>query len=106
MDEQRMSVSSFDSLSAWAMSLSLGAHFAAGIALGVFYFRAVWWNARLFAEGGRAPTIIASIIGRFAVLGGLLALASLEGAPPLLAMALGVLIARSAVMRGRREIAR
>ena len=39
------------------------------------------------------------MIGRFALLGGLLTLASLEGAPPLLAMALGVLVARVVVMR-------
>lgn len=100
-----MSVWSFDSLPAWAMFLSLGAHLAAGIALGAFYFRAVWRSARLFAQGGRAATIVVLIAGRFAVLGGLLALASLEGALPLLIMALGVLIARSAVLRGRREIA-
>ena len=49
--------------------------------------------------GGRATTTVALMIGRFALLGGLLALASLEGALPLLVMALGVFIARSAVMR-------
>ncbi len=101
-----MSIWSFDSLPTWAMSLSLGAHLAAGIALGALYFRAVWWSARLFAQGGRAATLVVLIAGRFAALGGLLALASLEGALPLLIMALGVLIARFAVLRGRREIAR
>ena len=45
------------------------------------------------------------MIGRFALLGGLLTLASLEGALPLLAMALGVFIARFAVMRRIREAA-
>ena len=97
---------SFNNLPAWAMTLSLGAHLAAGIALGALYFRVVWRSARLFAEGGRAATVIVLTAGRFAVLGGLLALASLEGALPLLMMALGVLIARSAALRGRREIAR
>lgn len=100
-----MSVWSFDNLPAWAMFFSLGVHLAAGIALGLFYFRAVWWSARLFAQGGRAATMIVLIAGRFVGLGGLLALASLEGALPLLIMALGVLIARSAVMRRRGEIA-
>ena len=50
-------------------------------------------------------TTVALMIGRFALLGGLLTLASLEGALPLLVMALGVLIARSAVMRRVREAA-
>ena len=54
---------------------------------------------------GALATTIALMIGRFALLGGLLTLASLEGALPLLAMALGVLIARFAVMRRVREAA-
>ncbi len=94
-----MSFFSFDGLRPWTMLLSLPAHLAAGIALGVLYFRAVWWNARLFALGARATATIALMIGRFALLAGLLTLASLEGAVPLLVMAFGVLIARSAVMR-------
>jgi F1F0 ATPase subunit 2 len=99
MGEERMSVLSFDDLPALAMFLSLPAHLAAGIVLGVFYFQSLWWNARLFALGGRAAMTVAVMIGRFALLGGLLTLASLEGALPLLAMAFGVLIARCAVMR-------
>ena len=43
-------------------------------------------------------TTIALMIGRFVLLGGLLTLASLEGALPLLMMALGMFIARFAVM--------
>ena len=100
-----MSVWSFDGLPAWAMALSLAAHFAAGVGLGALYFRGVWWSARLFAEGGRTATVIVLTAGRLAVLGGLLALASLQGALPLLTMALGVLIARPMVMRRHRELA-
>ena len=48
---------------------------------------------------------IAATIGRFVLLGGVLALASLQGAAPLLAMALGILIARSAVIGRVREAA-
>ena len=48
MDEERMSFLSFDSLPAWAMFLSLAAHLAAGIVLGILYFRALWWNACRF----------------------------------------------------------
>lgn len=98
-----MSFWSFENLPSWAMLLSLAAHLAAGIALGIFYFHAVWWNARLFALSGRATTAVALVIGRFVLLGGLLTLASFEGALPLLVMALGLLIARSGVMRRFRE---
>jgi F1F0 ATPase subunit 2 len=104
MDEQRMSFLSADSLPACAMFLSLAAHLAVGIVLGIFYFHALWWIARLFL-GGRTTTSVALMIGRFALLGGLLALASLEGALPLLVTALGVFIARSAVMRRIGEAA-
>ena len=98
-----MNFHSFDILPPWALYLSLAAHLAAGIALGVFYFRSLWWNARRFAAGGRAITAAALMIVRFALLGGLLTLASLEGAPPLLMMALGVLTARPVVIRRVRE---
>ena len=105
VDEERMNFLLFDVLPPWALYLSLAAHLAAGIALGVFYFRSLWWNARRFAGGGRAITVVALMIGRFALLGGLLTLASLEGALPLLVMTLGLLVARSAVVRRAREVA-
>jgi F1F0 ATPase subunit 2 len=103
MDEERMSFLLFDSLPGWTKLFSLGAHLGAGIVLGVFYFRGLWWNVRLFAGGGQAATAIIVMAGRFLLLGGLLTLASLEGAPPLLAMALGILAARSALIRRVRE---
>jgi F1F0 ATPase subunit 2 len=105
MDGERMSFLTFDVLPVWAMLLSLSAHLTAGIVLGVLYFRGLWWSARRFTGGGRAATTIALMLGRFALLGGLLTLASLEGALPLLVMTLGVLIARSAVVRRVREVA-
>ncbi|MDB5362140.1 MAG: hypothetical protein JWO51_3437 [Rhodospirillales bacterium] len=80
-------------------ALGLAAHLVAGILLGLLYFGGLWWNARLFAAGGHATTSILLMVGRIALLGGLLTLASLEGAGPLLVMALGVLIARAVVMR-------
>ena len=98
-----MTLDSFGSVQNWTLWLVLAAHLAAGGVLGVVYFRALWWNVRLFAQGGRVTTAIALAMGRFVLLGGLLGLASLEGALPLLAMALGVLIARSAVLRRFRE---
>ncbi len=87
------------------MPLDLAAHLAAGFLLGLLYFRGLWWNARLFASGGRVTTTIALIFGRFVLLAGLLTLASLEGALPLLVTALGVLIARPMVIRSVRQIA-
>jgi F1F0 ATPase subunit 2 len=83
--------------------LGLAAWFVAGIALGVVYFVGIWWSARQFADGGRVTTTIALSLLRLAVLGGLLALASLQGAGPLLAMALGVVLGRFGVMRRLRE---
>jgi F1F0 ATPase subunit 2 len=105
MDGERMTSLYFNGLPTWAMLLSLAAHLAAGIMLGVVYFRSLWWNARQFADGGRVATTIVVMVGRFVLLGFLLTLASLEGALPLLVMALGVLFARSVVMRSIREIA-
>ena len=95
---------SFSNLSAWGTCLSLAAYLAAGIAVGVIYFRSLWWNARRFTAGDRTATTIAVMIGRFVVLGVVLTLASLEGALPLLLMALGVLIARSVVVRQIGEV--
>jgi F1F0 ATPase subunit 2 len=104
MDGERMTSLSFGSLPAWATCLSLAAHVAAGIVIGVLYFRSLWWNTRHFTSGGRVSTTIAVMIGRFVILGVVLTLASLEGALPLLLMALGVVVARSLVMRRIGEI--
>jgi F1F0 ATPase subunit 2 len=104
MDRERMTSLSFISLPAWGTCLSLAAHLAAGIVVGVIYFRILWWNARRFTMGGHVATTIAVMIGRFVVLGIVLTLASLEGALPLLLIALGVVIARSLVMRRIGEI--
>jgi F1F0 ATPase subunit 2 len=105
MDAGRMSLPSYDELPPWAMLLSLAAHLAVGIMVGTLYFRALWWNTRRLALGGRATTAIALSVGRFVLLGGLLLLASREGALPLLILALGVLLARFVVMRRVREAA-
>ncbi len=99
-----MTVLSIAHLPAWAVALSLAAHLAIGIGLGLLYFRTLWWNTRLLAEGRRTTTAVALMLGRFVLLAGLLTLASLEGALPLLVMALGILIARSAVLRRLRMI--
>jgi len=86
-------------LPGWPPVASLAAHLGIGILVGLLYFSTLWRTARLFAEGGNAVTAVALTIGRFSVLGGSLSLAGLEGAGPLLALALGVRIARSVALR-------
>ena len=100
-----MTFASFDTMPPWAMPVGLAVHLVAGIGFGIVYFHSVWWSARLFALGGRVPTTIAVMTGRIALLGGVLTLASLEGALPLLVTALGVLIARAGVVRKFRQVA-
>ncbi len=104
VDEERMNFPSFDALPVWAEIISLVTHLGAGIVLGILYFRGLWWSVRRFAHGGNLVATIALMIGRFVLLGGLMTLASLEGALPLLVLALGVLVARSAVMRRVGEV--
>ncbi len=77
-------------------------YFTAGIIAGTLYFYCVWWNARLFAEHGGTRRTILLLLGRIAVLGLMLTLAAKQGAMPLLLMALGVFVARFAVMRRLR----
>lgn len=85
--------------SAWAIGLLLAAYLAGGIALGALYFRSLWWTARRFGDGSRAIATIALMVGRFALLAGVLVAVSLEGAMPLLTTALGIFIARFLVVR-------
>ena len=79
--------------------LILALHLGGGGVIGALYFGSLWWNARLFEQAGRLRTLLASMAVRFALLGGVLLAVSLEGAMPLLATALGVLLARVAVLR-------
>jgi hypothetical protein len=94
-----MSSFAFDGLSPSAVAFGLSAYLAIGIAAGLLYFGSVWLNASRFVRGGRVSVTVAVVIGRFALLGALLTSASLQGVPPLLAMALGILVARSLIMR-------
>lgn len=85
--------------------LTLALYLIAGMAVGTLYFVCLWWNARLFSERGGSWLTILLLLGRIGVLGLLLTLAARQGALPLLLMALGVFIARFAVMRGLRAAA-
>lgn len=84
--------------------LSVAVYGASGIVAGTLYFVGLWWNARLFARGGGWLSIL-MLLGRVAALACALTLAARQGAMPLLVMALGVFIARFAVMRGLRAAA-
>jgi len=88
-----------DAVPPWVQLLILVVHLPAGFALGVAYFHSLWWMVRRLDGEGRVVTAVAVLAGRLVLLGGLLALASLQGALPLLLAALGVLIARPVVMR-------
>jgi F1F0 ATPase subunit 2 len=84
---------------------ALALHLAGGAALGALYFGSLWWSTRLFERAGRLRTLLAGMAARFVVLGAALAAASIEGTLPLLATALGVLLARAAVLRRVRPAA-
>jgi F1F0 ATPase subunit 2 len=105
MDEDRMSLLSFSTLPGWTAILALAIHLVAGTALGMLYFRGLRSNVRRLTADERLITTIGLMIGRFVLLGVLLTLASLEGALPLLVMALGVLVGRAIFMRSVREFA-
>lgn len=98
-----MNALSFDALPLWAMVVSLMAHLAAGTWFGRLYFRSLWPITCRFIRGGHTVGTIVMMIGRFILLGGVLTLVSLEGAPPLLMVAIGILMARPMAMRWVRE---
>lgn len=83
--------------------LGLGGYLIFGALAGGIHFHGLWWTTRLFAEAGRRTATIMLMLGRLILLGGLLTWASLEGAMPLLLMALGVFAARVVVVRRLRE---
>jgi F1F0 ATPase subunit 2 len=105
MDKEHMRIAAFDMLPAWAGLFGLAVHLGAGFVLGILYFRSLWWSARRFTGRGSLVATIALMIGRLVLMGGVLTLPSLEGALPLLIMALGVLVARFAVMNRVRRAA-
>ena len=72
-----------------------------GVLIGLIYFRMVRQSADLMLSGRRgAPWFgLALVLLRMVGLGGILIVAALQGAGPLLAAAMGLLIGRFAVMR-------
>lgn len=72
---------------------------ALGLLAGGVYFALLRWNTSFYARPGCIWTAAALQMARMVVLGGLLYLAALSGALPLLLTAVGVMIARPIVMR-------
>jgi hypothetical protein len=87
-----------------ALVLQLGFLLVLGILLGLAYFRAVRLSAERFVQGRRVALAITLTLGRLLLLGGLLVLIVRQGALPLLAFALGFLVARALAMRRVRAI--
>ncbi len=100
-----MSVAFHYPLPGWAALPVLAACLTLGMVVGALYFRSLWWTTRRFGADGRVTAAVALMAGRFVLLGGALFLASLAGAAPLLTMALGIVVARSVVVRRVRATA-
>lgn len=74
---------------------------AGGVGIGLVYFRMVRHSADLMLSGRRGGPLFGTslMLLRLAGLGGVLIIAAMQGAGPLLAATLGLLIGRLAVMR-------
>lgn len=74
------------------------AHAAAGALVGAAHLRSLRSSVNAFA-GGSGFRIVGVMLVRMALLAGILGLAAVEGAVPLLAFALGLLVSRRLTMR-------
>jgi len=74
------------------------AGFFAGALLGLVHFGSLWWNVQLYA-GGRPIRSFGLQILRFALIATVLTGLARLGALPLLAGALGLLLARGILLR-------
>ncbi len=85
--------------------LTLAVWLAGGVVIGLIYFRMVRHSADLMLSGRRGgPWFgLVLVLLRMAGLGGVLVIAAMQGAGPLLATSLGLLIGRLAVMRAARK---
>jgi predicted lysophospholipase L1 biosynthesis ABC-type transport system permease subunit len=79
--------------------LTLSASLIGGILLGVIYFRAVQMTVDFLVAGARPVLAVALTLGRFALLGGGLFVATQFGAISLGAMLVGILLGRTVTIR-------
>lgn len=77
--------------------------FALGIALGLAHFASLRRVTAMYLSGGSPSRAVLLQLARLSLLGGMLLLFAQFGAAPLLASALGVLIAREIVLRRARK---
>ena len=84
--------------------LTLAGWTAGGVMLGLLYFRLVQSSAdMLLSERRNGPWLnVTLVLLRMVGLGGMLIIAAMNGASPLLAASVGVLIGRHFVMRAVR----
>jgi len=97
--EKPMNVFLSDLLSHFPLYPLIAMHLAAGVVLGIVFFRALWWQTRLLAQGAAVSKIVMVMASRLLLLAGLLALASMEGATMLISMAIGVILGRQLAIR-------
>ncbi len=71
---------------------------AVGGLLGLFHFGALWWNVGYLANGSVLRALVVQLL-RFAVLAGALYGVAQLGALVLLSAAIGILVARSLILR-------
>lgn len=87
--------------------LTLLAHLCAGLGVGLLYFRGLRHGVHLLATGSSIRNVVALTLVRFLGLGMVLfAVARWEGALPLLAASMGIVLARFVALRGERAGAR
>ncbi|WP_436644285.1 ATP synthase subunit I [Microbaculum sp. FT89] len=88
-------------MSASTVSLisQLGLGLLVGLVVGAVHFGSLWWNTQIFARSGSMVMALAIQFGRFGLLAAVFIFLSRFGALPLLAGALGLLVARQVVIR-------
>lgn len=81
--------------------LILALWLAGGVLIGLIYFRMVRHSADLMLSGWRGGPLfgVSLVLLRMAGLGGVLIIAAMQGAAPLIVATLGLLIGRFAMMR-------
>lgn len=80
--------------------LSVGAWLVAGTAIGALYFLTLRGNAAMFAAGRSPVLALAMQIARFMGIAGVLAVVAIHfGALPLLVATVGILAARTVIIR-------
>jgi F1F0 ATPase subunit 2 len=86
-------------LTAHDLTLTVG-WLAAGMVIGAVHFLSLRWNVRMLTAGRSLLPVVAVQLGRFAAMAVVLALITRTfGALPLLAAALGILAARTVIVR-------